>query len=297
MFNKLQIRFFRKNEKVDVDLEPITTFCGPSGSGKSSLVGALKWLVFNSPSGKEYIHWDHDFSAVRLVEGNNKITRKRSSMENYYKLNNQKPYKAFKTGVPDTINDLLNISSLNFHRQHAGPFWFRETSGEVSRQLNSIVNLDLIDTTLSNLDRLQRESKAEKTVIEQRLKDAKRQRKDLRYIVKIDKDLKALEEVANEHANNVDKLVNLQSLVQLAKEYKVESSVHVPDIRPLTKLYKEYKRLKNDYDTLDNLTRNAKILLQQKDNWDDIMKQDEKELIKLIGKKCPLCGNPLKQKT
>lgn len=296
MFNKLQIRFFRKNEKVDVELEPITTFRGPSGSGKSSLVGALKWLIFNSPSGKEYIHWDHNSSAVRLVEGNNKITRKRSTKENYYTFNKQK-FEAFKTGVPDKINDLLNISPLNFHRQHAGPFWFRETSGEVSRQLNSIVNLDLIDTTLSNLDRQKREAEAEKTYIEQRIKEAKWEREDLKYIVQIDKDLKALEELSEEHQNDVENLIELADLMQLAQQYKADASKFIPDVRPLMKLHKKHKQLKSKYDTLDNLTRNAKVLLQQVNNWNDIIEQDKKELTKLIGKKCPLCNTQLKTKT
>ena len=122
MLNKLQIRNFRKNEKLDVDLEPITVFRGPSGTGKSSVVGALKWLVFNTPAGKDFIHWDHNFSVVRLTEGENQITRKRSSKENYYRINKQKKLKAFGAGVPDSVSNLLNISPLNFHRQQAGPF-------------------------------------------------------------------------------------------------------------------------------------------------------------------------------
>ena len=85
MFNKLQIRRFRKNERLDVVLEPITVFRGPSGSGKSSLVGALKWLTFNSPSGTDFIHWDHSSAMVRLIEGENGVARKRSKTENYYR--------------------------------------------------------------------------------------------------------------------------------------------------------------------------------------------------------------------
>jgi len=294
MLNKLQIRRFRKNEKLDVVLEPITVFCGPSGSGKSSLVGALKWLTFNSPSGTDFIHWDHSSAIVRLIEGKNSITRKRGKTENYYKINKQKPYKAFGTGVPDKVSRLLNMSSLNFHRQHAGPFWFRETAGEVSRQLNSIVNLDLIDTTLSNLDKQHRQTKAEKSVIKQRIKEAKLRKKELRYILSFNKRLSVLERVAKEHENNATKLTALVNLRELAQQYQAEATQSIPKIGQLMKLCKGYKQLEKQHYQLTALFGHAEEYEEAIHQYSTNIKQKEKELKKLVGNACPWCGRKLK---
>lgn len=294
MFTKLQIRRFRKNEKLDVDLEPITVFRGPSGSGKSSLVGALKWLTFNSPSGTDFIHWDHSSAIVRLIEGKNKVTRKRSKTENYYKIDKQKPLKAFGTGVPDAVCFRLNVCALNFHRQHAGPFWFRETAGEVSRQLNSIVNLDLIDTTLSNLDRQQRQAKAEKSVIEQRIKEAKRQKTKLRYILSFNKRLKMLEQIAKEHEKNATKLVTLINLRELARQYQTEATRPIPKMGLLMKLCKKYKQLEKRHYQLTALFGHAEEAEEVIYQYNQDIKQREKELKKLVGNACPWCGRKLK---
>jgi hypothetical protein len=289
MFNKLQIRFFRKNEKVDVALEPITMFRGPSGKGKSSLVGAIKWLAFDSPSGTAYIHWDHDYSAVRLIEGKTDIIRKRSASENYYKLNRKK-YKAFGTKVPAPIADVLNMSKFNFHRQQVGPFWFRETAGEVSRQLNSIVNLDLIDTTLSDIESQQRQANAEKSVIEQRIKEAKQQKRKLRWIVGFDKRLKALEQLGQQHEENADKLITLVNLCELARQYQVEASRPIPKVGGLMKLCEKYERLNKQRERLSMLFGQAEEYEEVIHQSELQIKRDEKELQKLIGKRCPLCG-------
>ena len=293
MFNKLQIRNFRKNERLDVDLEPITVFRGPSGKGKSSVVGSLKWLGFNSPSGTDFIHWDHNFAAVRLTEGKNSITRKRSKTENYYKLNKKK-YKAFGTGVPDGISFLLRIDPLNFHRQHAGPFWFRETAGEVSRQLNSIVNLDLIDTTLSNLSSQQRKAKTQKEVIQQRIKEAKAEKRKLRYILSFDKDLLMLEKIGKRHKENADRLIKLVDLLYFAKQHQIEINRPIPKVGCLMELCKEYKKLNRKREQLSELFSRAEEFEEIDCQLGIEIKEAEKELKKLVGKTCPWCGGKLK---
>jgi len=294
MFNKLQIRNFRKNEKLDVILEPITVFRGPSGSGKSSLVGAIKLLAFNSPSGTDFIHWDHSSAIVRLIEGKNSITRKRSKTENYYRVNKQKPLKAFGTGVPDNIDNLLNVSSLNFHRQHAGPFWFRETAGEVSRQLNSIVNLDLIDTTLSNLSKQQRETKIQVGLIKKRIKDAKQQRRKLRYIFSINKRLEGLEQTAKEHKENADRLMSLVDSAHFIHQYRAEISQPIPNIKLLMSLCKKWKQLNRRRVQLSELFGKAEELEEIDYQFGVKIKKAEKELSKLVGSTCPWCGRKLK---
>lgn len=293
MLNKLQIKNFRKNEKLEVELEPITVFRGPSGTGKSSVVGALKWLVFNTPVGKDFIHWDHNFAVVRLTEGENKITRKRSKAENYYRINKQKKLKAFGTGVPDSVSNLLNISPLNFHRQQAGPFWFRETAGEVSRQLNAVVNLDLIDTTLSNLDKQKRDTNSEKKVIEQRIKDAKIQKKKLRYIFDINKKLEALELLGKQHEKGATRIVSLIDLLNDAVQYQVEAKQPIPKIKLLMCLCKEWERLNIKYEQLTRLFGTVEEWEESIYQFDLEINQDEKELKKLVGNTCPWCGKKL----
>lgn len=293
MFNKLQIRNFRKNVSLDIDLDQITVLVGSNAQGKSSLVGAIKWLCFNSPAGTDFIHWGKDYALVRLLDTKNTITRKRSKTDNYYRLNNQK-LKAMGSNVPEPISKVLNISELNFHRQQAGPFWFRETAGEVSRQLNAIVNLDLIDTTLSNLDKLKRENNAEKNVVESRIKEAKNVRNKLSYIFDINKRLKVLESKQKQYEEGVEKINELEGLYDKAKELERSIKVKIPDVKPLLKLCKTYKSMEEEYQTLQTLFNKAKELEESNEQLFFNIENNEQELHKLIGKKCPLCQQKIK---
>jgi DNA repair exonuclease SbcCD ATPase subunit len=293
MFTKLQIRRFRHNKKLDVDLEPITIFRGPSGSGKSSLMGALRWLAFNSPSGKGFIHWGCVSSAVKLLERKTYYIRKRSKTENYYRVGKQK-YKAFGAGVPEKVSQGLNVSSVNFQRQHASPFWFSETAGEVSRQLNKIVNLDLIDTTLSNLDKEAKRENNRITDIEDRIKKAKQKREELRFTADLNKRLKKAEKMAEEHAKKAQHIITLQQLVYEARWHEKVMNQPIPNIRSLLKLQKKCRLVKTRYDTLYDYIDQIKDYQEDIKNNRVKIKKDERELKKILGKECPLCKSSLK---
>jgi DNA repair exonuclease SbcCD ATPase subunit len=230
MFNqilkRIQVRNFRRNTKLDVELEGITVIRGPSGKGKSSFVGALKWSVFNRPTSTRFIRWGAEFAAVRLVFSDGAIaTRKRSKTQNYYKLRGpgdtkDTVYKAFGTDVPQDITNLLNMTDINFHSQHSSPFWFSETAGEVSRQLNAIVNLEVIDRTASNLARMMREETAEVKGISERLEEASERAGELKFILRADRVLQAIEKEQAEAAKTQQEALSLRNACRAALSYR-----------------------------------------------------------------------------
>lgn len=296
MLNKIQIRNFRHNKRLDVKLSRITTLRGPSGSGKSSFIGALKWITFNVPSGTNFINWDSYFALVRLMlDKKYKIIRKRSKTQNYYKIDKKHKYHAFRTGVPTTVASLLNMTSLNFQRQHAGPFWFRETAGEVSRQLNAIVNLDLIDTTLANLDKEQRETKYQVKNVQQRIKEAKQKKSKLQYVLTLDKKLSKLEVVKQQHKEDTEKIWVLTGLTEQAKQYQLIMNKQIPNIKPLIALQNKYDNISDRLETLTNLVElvsNYKYVIKEMNKR---TKEDKTKLKKLMGKRCPLCSSVIKE--
>jgi len=295
MFDKLQIRRFRHNEKLDVNLQPITVFRGPSGSGKSSLMGALRWVAFNSPPGKGFIHWGCVSSAVKLTEGNTSYIRKKGKTENYYQLNKQK-FKAFGTGVPEKVALGLSLSSINFQRQHASPFWFSETAGEVNRQLNKIINLDLVDITLSNLDKEARKTTHKIEDIKTRIKKAKQQKKKLRPILSLNKRLKKVEKMSEKHAEKVKRIEFLNAWISEAKEYKGIINKPIPNVTNLVKLQGKYKRMSSQYNILMDLVHEANNYQEDIKEYKIGIKKSEKKLKRVLGKVCPLCGSQLKTK-
>lgn len=149
----------------------ITTLVGPTDSGKSALIRALRWICLNDFSGDDFVREGAKETEVGLtLDSGEKVTRFKGKSNLY--LLDEKEFKAFGSAVPEDIAKALGVSVLNFQGQHDSPFWFNETAGEVSRQLNSVVDLSVIDSTLSNLAAEVRTAQERVRLVDERLFEA-----------------------------------------------------------------------------------------------------------------------------
>lgn len=144
---RLRIENYQAHRELDLVLdEPVTTIVGSTDSGKSSVVRALRWLCLNRPRGTAFISDGEKSCRVKAKFGNTTVERGKGK-ENRYRVG-KKVYTAFGDSVPEEVAMTVNVSDINFQRQHDAPFWFSLSPGEVARQLNSIVDLEVIDDVL-----------------------------------------------------------------------------------------------------------------------------------------------------
>ena len=159
MLRKLSLRNFQAHRRLDIGLDPgITTIVGPTDAGKSAVIRALLWLLTNQPAGNEFIRNGSKGTQVTLDVDGHKVSRIRGKA-NLYKLDG-KAYRSFGHDVPPEIAGLLKTGELNTQSQHDAPFWFSDSPGEVSRKLNSVVDLSTIDKVLSAVSAHTRRTKA-----------------------------------------------------------------------------------------------------------------------------------------
>lgn len=221
MLEKLVLRNFQIHEKFIVQLDPkITTFIGPSDSGKSSIIRSLKWIMLNRPFGDSFITHDKDsVKGVLLVDGKRIERQRGKGVPNSYRLDG-KEFQAFGTsGVPQEITNLLNISYINFQQQFDSPWWFMKTPGEVSRELNQIINLSLIDSTLANIASDKRSAAESQKFIEERLEKAKKDKERLQWTQQAEGDLTDLEKKSNEKLKIVTELTELSYILERIEFY------------------------------------------------------------------------------
>ena len=224
MFEKLKIKKFRMHDEQEIEFAPdITTIIGDSFTGKSTIVKALIWILCNRPAGDSVINWDKPNQkaiGTLTIDGGNVVKRIKGNGKNIYKLNKDK-FVAFGRGdVPAEIAKLVNVSDVNIQGQFEPFFWFSKTAGEVSRQLNQIVNLEIVDTTMANIASEIRKTSATVDVTQTRLDSIKVQRKKLLYVEDMDKDLKIVENKQNQwqktavNASELNELIKTASLHQ-----------------------------------------------------------------------------------
>lgn len=284
MIELLKIRNFLKNRKLDIELDPhVTTLIGSNGAGKSSAIRAFLWLANNEPSGFKFISWGKKSSEVILtLDDGRTITRRKDKDGNVYLLGD-KLFKAFGTGnVPDEIARLLNLIPECSQGQFNLPFWFHLTPGQVSRELNKIVDLSIIDKSLANAARGVRQALARLDVSKERLSDARKARRGLLGIPNMDADLTNLEKLHKEQltlANSIalgasllDQVTTHTKTIQRTRKAIKQGSIAV---KLGVRARKVKRRLDRLNDLVDRLTAAQKVSESELPNIDELVRLRE----------------------
>lgn len=211
----LRLTDFQAHKRLAIDFAPgITTIIGPTDRGKTAILRALGWVGQNDIAGEEFIREGAKETCVELVitDGKRSHTIVRTKGKaNTYSLDG-KEFVSFGQGVPRDIAQLLQLNEINFQLQHDAPFWFSETAGEVSRKLNAVIDLTIIDLALSNIGAAVRQCTERKATTEERLQEARTElgRLDSQKVrVAEFNELKRKEQDAKEAAGNCSRLEEL----------------------------------------------------------------------------------------
>ena len=216
MLKSLTIRNFQRHTQLKVDLdEHITTIVGPTDTGKSSFIRALQWLATNRPSGESFRRHGSKKTGVRVVVDDHIITRTRSNTLNTYEMDGE-INRAMGTKVPDAVNDVLRLDAVNFQSQHDAPWWFTDTPGQVSSNLNEIVDLSMIDKATSFIASEVRKNAAKIGVVQERIADKTEEVNSLQHVTQLDQDLKQLETLGGQVGKLRGETATLGNLLQAA---------------------------------------------------------------------------------
>ena len=292
MFELLSIKNFQRHKRIDVPLSQITTIIGETESGKSSIFRALRWLCLNLPRGVSFKRIGASAGTeVTLIADGIEVDRLRGKT-NEYRLEGES-YVAFGKGVPDAISKLLAVDSVNFQGQLDQPYWLTESPGQVARNLNAIVDLDIVDASLTDVGKESRKAKAEVVFIKSRLTEAKAEMKRLAFV----RDLKGayddlcrsyddwqdVEAEADDLAELIDNVVDRASEAKAsAKEWNALSAV-VASGEVWLAVSEESMRLSDLIDKISGCATKFAVSIEAAD-------QIEKKMHKsLKGKECPLC--------
>ncbi len=261
MIERLKLQNFQPHKNLTVDFDiGITSIIGSSDRGKTALMRALKWVCTNRPGGFEFITYGEDQVQATLDVSGQRLTRTKSKKKNTYAINGG-TLSAVKTDVPEQVQSILNMDSINFQSQHDSPFWFCETAGEVSRQLNRIVSLDILDTTLASIQKQHRAASAEMGVLEDQLVADTADIKALKPWKRVHKDLQTLEALGDKVTKTARKCAVLDDMVQGVAQYRSgcvrqRKALFLAKKRVL--LFEEALSKTKQAQELDNLLKNTK---------------------------------------
>ncbi|MEN9405745.1 MAG: hypothetical protein RLZ12_29 [Bacillota bacterium] len=228
-FYKLIIDNFQAHDHTEIDFAlGLNVLVGPSDSGKSAVLRALRWVLFNQPRGMDFIQVGSSKCRVQLILTDGiKITRVRSNRVNRYLLTDaagkEQIFEGFGNAVPEEVIKAHGMRAIkladqehliNFGMQLDPPFMVADSPGGKAKLIGAISGAEVFDYAF-------KDATQDRTVALTQLKEIERKGVELSQLIAGYKDLTTFEQkvvCAEALYNNVQLKVVLQQKIRTQQE-------------------------------------------------------------------------------
>ena len=290
MLSKIKILNFQKHRKLKLQLSGLTTIVGLSDSGKSSVFRALMWSMLNRPSRGVVTTFGKNQTEIELTVDGQKVVRGKGK-KTFWKIGD-KQYKAMGAKVPEPIENLVAVDSINFASQHDQAFWFHLPAPQVAKSLNSIVDLNEIDAILKISATRVRGLKSQQTSALMHVDRANTELEELQWVPEFKTDLELLEKAAKRYKKTVERLEQVKAIDKKRKTIakRIANQVEKEKDR------KTIERIRYELEQVSKRIDLLRVYQAKKDclKWAKSQSENEPPKNRASNKKrCPTCGKKL----
>lgn len=323
-FRKLIIENFQSHVHTEIDFVPgLNVFVGPSDSGKSAILRALRWVLFNQPRGTDYIREGAKKCRVCLVlDDGTEIERIRGKSENRYILRTpdgkEEIYESIGQGSHPMILQAHQMQPLRwdqketllqFASQLDGPFLLSESGGSKAKLIGRISGAHWIDLALKEATRERnqilsemRHVEKQKDAIDQKLQPYAEVPKWDEAVTKATKRYQAVQQlkqkreqfirlaeqllaIRQEQAKQKRWLTRFRNLPQLEqRQWKLEQKVFL--LRQLHHFAQKRKRVQREKERAQTILMQTQNLAESEGLYDCLQEKMTKlKQLKMISKK------------
>lgn len=295
MLTKLIIKNFQSHKHTELELHPgINCIVGSSDVGKTAILRAMRWAMWNRPQGDAFrSNWGGKTSVV-IYQNEFRIARIRGT-QNLYKLGKLE-FEAIRAEVPEEIVKALNINEINLQRQFDRPFLLSATPGEVAQHFNHIAHLDVIDNGLRNVQSWLRKIQQGIETDTQRLKESKQDLEAYKDLEELDGELVALEQLSREQTQLKVRAKRLERVLSELKHtstklarFKTLTELE-PHVNRVTKKYKQCAVLDTKRSMLKSLVEEIQTVRKAIVMQENLSARLHKRFDREFPSVCPLCG-------
>jgi len=224
MIKKIQLKNFRTFGNLEFEFaDGLNAITGDTYAGKSNLLRAIRWVVQNEPAGNDMIRRGEKTCGVTLLTDDGQSVTRAKNPGNSYDVNGKK-LQAFGRKTPSDVDEVLRIHELSLPTnagQFEMPFLFGMSSGDVSRLINSIVDLETVSQTVTNAVRNKNEIRTQKKNIQETLEEINTEIKSLPDIEKAATILSQASKYRKQRKKIILKRGELSDAVESAKTKKL----------------------------------------------------------------------------
>ncbi|HOV26976.1 MAG TPA: AAA family ATPase [Pseudobacteroides sp.] len=317
---KVKIENFQSHENTTIDFHSgLNIITGPSDNGKSAIIRAIKWVLFNEPRGTDFIRQGTSGARVTIeMDNGNSIIRERTAGKNRYTViypdGEPKVFEGFGNDIPQEVVEAHGItkayldssisSSLNIAEQLEGPFLLSETGSVRAKAIGRLIGLHIIDRAIKNTNVDLRRENQFKDKTSSELDEVESKLKEYEFLKEVEERLEKSDRIIQDITKELDRKkkleTNLKSIISIEADYNVQSNIvkrlqkleryelclkNIEIVNEkLTKLKKAYNSLNEkdiEINSTSNIIKNTERVYFCAELLDDIYKK-ERELEKAI---------------
>lgn len=283
MFKSVSIQNFQSHAKTVLDFhEGVNVIVGTTDGGKTAIIRALRWLIWNRPSGDALRSRWGGATNVQLETEEGVITRSKDKIDKYtLRLKGQEDieFKAIGTSVPAEIQGVLNISEINLQNQHDATFLLSDTPGAVATHFNKVARLDRIDSATSAINGWIRGLKSDVSHLETDIATEKAKLPQFENLEKFEIEIEALEQMEGKAVTMRSRYSTLEK--DIVRITNLEEEIET--LTPLLGLEKLVTSVLDDITKRDQLQTQVDELQTVIDDLEELNEKEEaaKELMPL----------------
>ena len=293
---KIILQNFQSHKYSIVELdEQLNVIVGPSDSGKSAIIRALKWVLYNEPSGDYFIREGEKEASVTVEFSDNiKVKRYRSKSKNTYHLfirGEEQIYQGFGTNVPEEIIQAMEIKKIyldsdesafiNLGEQLEGAFLLSEKNSVRASAIGRLVGVNIIDDALREGLRDNRSISTIRKNLEANILSIEDELKQYDYLTEISNRVEKIEKIKSLIEEKTSKQVKLSSLQD--KFWETKNSLK--ETQAYLKRLKNIEILDSTINKIEESYRNYKYFYNKKESYSKVkigIKEENNILDKLL---------------
>lgn len=280
---KIELKNFQSHKDSVIEFtKGLNVILGTSDSGKTAIIRAIKWALFNEPLGDYFIRQGENKTSVTVYFNNGVVVRRfRSSSKNTYYLKRQNGeemnFSGFKSDVPKEILeetkmykasfDASNDFILNIAEQLEGPFLLNLQPSLRATAIGRLVHADLVDNALkdtaTDISRIKKNIKS----LSSEKKERERQVSQFDYLENLEAILNKVKSIRDRINLEVEKLNNLKR----KKEYLDKLNFEINKIKTILYEFENLNDVENIYNEINYKCLKIKNINRLNENFNKVI--------------------------
>lgn len=315
MIREVEVRNYQSLRHLTVRLGRFTVLTGPSSTGKSSFLRAVRLLAFNargssfitrgekqcsvSMSGDEIelTGMDDDYWQVSVQRG----SRDQYLLSTVVPHVRQETYTKLAGKVPEQVTQALRLGEVNFAGQFDPPYLLDASGGEVARVLGRLTNVTLLYKAAQEANRRRLQAASELKTRQADVAQLTEQAQQYGALPAEAEAVRQAEEAVarmqelSRHRSRLSSLTDSYISAANSLERVTPVLVELPSLGRLEELHASRQRLAALLSSAQDAMGAVDVLTARENDLDVVLNRETMALEQYQAQwgTCPLCGNPI----